>query len=104
MPVITAAISPYRETRDDARKLHEGNGASSRSSSRPRSRTARSATSRASTRRRARGEIKEFTGVSDPYEEPENPELRVETSGKSPEESAQEVLAYLESEGLIPAS
>ena len=26
VPVITAAISPYRETRDDARKLHEGNG------------------------------------------------------------------------------
>ena len=35
-----------------------------------------------------RGEIANFTGVSDPYEEPENPEVRVETAGKTPEESA----------------
>ena len=47
------------------------------------------------------GEIKEFTGISDPYEEPENPEIRVETAGKTPEESAQDILAYLESDGLI---
>ncbi len=49
------------------------------------------------------GEIKEFTGISDPYEEPLNPELRVETAGKTPEESAADVLAYLEGEGLIAA-
>jgi adenylyl-sulfate kinase len=41
------------------------------------------------------GEIAEFTGVSDPYEEPERPELRVETEGRSPEESAREVLRHL---------
>ena len=35
------------------------------------------------------GEIKEFTGVSDPYEPPENPELVIETEQQSPEESAQ---------------
>ena len=49
------------------------------------------------------GEIPEFTGVSDPYEPPENPELLVETAGKTPEESAQQVLDYLEGQGLIPA-
>jgi adenylylsulfate kinase-like enzyme len=42
-----------------------------------------------------RGEIPEFTGVSDPYEEPESPEVRVETEGRSPEASAREVLDYL---------
>jgi adenylylsulfate kinase-like enzyme len=42
------------------------------------------------------GELKEFTGVSDPYEEPESPELRVETEGREPAESAREVLVYLE--------
>ncbi len=41
------------------------------------------------------GELKEFTGVSDPYEEPESPELRVETEGRSPEECAREVVAHL---------
>ena len=47
------------------------------------------------------GEIKEFTGVSDPYEEPENPEIVVETADQSPEESAQQILAYLEDNGFI---
>jgi adenylyl-sulfate kinase len=42
-----------------------------------------------------KGEIAEFTGVSDPYEDPEDPELRVETEGRTPEESARVVLDYL---------
>jgi adenylylsulfate kinase len=42
------------------------------------------------------GEIPEFTGVSDPYEAPESPELRVETEGRGAHESAREVLEYLE--------
>lgn len=46
------------------------------------------------------GELAEFTGVSDPYEAPESPELRVETEGRSPEDSARDVLAYLEA---VPA-
>jgi adenylyl-sulfate kinase len=41
------------------------------------------------------GEIAEFTGVSDPYEAPESPEVRVETEGRAPEASAREVLDYL---------
>ena len=50
------------------------------------------------------GEIKEFTGVSDPYEPPENPELVIETEQQSPEESAQQILAYLEERDLIPGA
>ena len=49
------------------------------------------------------GEIKEFTGISDPYEEPVSPELVVDTEAASAEQSAQAVLAYLESRNLIPA-
>jgi adenylyl-sulfate kinase len=41
------------------------------------------------------GELPEFTGVSDPYEIPEDPELRVDTEGRSPEECAREVLDLL---------
>ncbi|MEI8104743.1 MAG: adenylyl-sulfate kinase [Actinomycetes bacterium] len=47
------------------------------------------------------GEIPEFTGVSDPYEEPADPEIRVETEGRTPEESARIVIARLEELGLL---
>ena len=48
------------------------------------------------------GEIKEFTGVSDPYEPPENAEIVLETDKQSPEESAQQILSFLEERELIP--
>ena len=41
------------------------------------------------------GEIQNFTGVSDPYEEPENPEVTVDTENETPEESAERVLRKL---------
>jgi len=41
------------------------------------------------------GLIKGYTGIDDPYEIPEAPEVRVDTSGKSPDEAAQEILIYL---------
>ena len=101
VPVITAAISPYRETRNNARAIHEGHGkfvevfvATSLEDCEARD------TKRLYAKARS-GEIKEFTGVSDPYEEPENPELRIETADKTPEDNAKEILDYLESEGLI---
>ena len=47
------------------------------------------------------GKIKEFTGISDPYEEPENPELRIDTADCTPDEAAQRVILKLESMGLI---
>jgi len=47
------------------------------------------------------GEIADFTGVSDPYEEPVDPELRLQTEGRSPEESAQIVIATLVGLGLV---
>ena len=103
VPVITAAISPYRATRDAGRALHEGHGrfvevfvATSLEDCEARDTKGLYAKARS-------GEIKEFTGISDPYEEPENPELRIETADKTPEENAGEILVYLEAEGLIPA-
>jgi sulfate adenylyltransferase len=47
------------------------------------------------------GIIKEFTGISDPYEAPESPELSIDTSDLSPEEAAQRVILLLEKEGYI---
>jgi len=47
------------------------------------------------------GIIKGFTGIDDPYEAPENPELRIDTSNISQEEAVQELLVYLENEGYL---
>ena len=47
------------------------------------------------------GKIKEFTGISDPYEEPETPELRVETENVDVDNCAHQVILKLESMGLI---
>jgi adenylylsulfate kinase len=47
------------------------------------------------------GEIKEFTGISAPYEAPAKPELAINTAGQSVEASALQILKYLESRGVI---
>jgi adenylylsulfate kinase len=49
------------------------------------------------------GEIKEFTGISSPYEAPEAPELRVDTGSQNLEQSVAQVLAYLAEQGVMPA-
>jgi adenylyl-sulfate kinase len=101
--VIAAAISPYRETRAKARELVEHFG---------RFVEVYVATSLEECARRDvnglykkafAGEIKGFTGVDDPYEPPESPEIVLETEGKTPEESAEVVIAKLEELGVIPA-
>ncbi len=48
-----------------------------------------------------RGEIKNFTGISDPYEEPENPELVIDTERLTPKESIEEVINYLKKQNLV---
>ncbi len=48
------------------------------------------------------GELKNFTGIDAPYEQPEHPELRLDTAALSPEESAQAVVSYLEEHGVLP--
>ena len=94
--VIVSAISPYAATRATARALVEGAAA--------RFVEVHVATSLEECARRDvkglyekafAGELKEFTGVSDPYEEPESPELRLETEGRPPDDAAAEVLEYL---------
>jgi len=48
------------------------------------------------------GEIENFTGVSDPYEEPENPEIVCHTAEESPGGSVAKIIAYLEEQGYVP--
>lgn len=47
------------------------------------------------------GEIPQFTGVSDPYEPPENPELHIKTDEETPETSVASVLLYLDTNGWM---
>ena len=47
-----------------------------------------------------RGEIKHMTGIDDPYEPPENPDLTLDTEKESPEESAEKLLSTLRSLGI----
>jgi adenylylsulfate kinase len=97
--VITAAISPYRQTRDEARALMGDRfvevfvKASVEECAR---RDVKGLYEKA-----FKGEIKEFTGVSDPYEEPSSPEIVVDTEELSPEESAQKIVERLEQLGLV---
>lgn len=50
------------------------------------------------------GELENFTGVSDPYEDPPNPEIIVETDKETLEESVRNVMQYLEENGFAPIS
>jgi adenylyl-sulfate kinase len=98
---ITAAISPYRELRDEARALMGDRfveiyvKASVEECAR---RDVKGLYEKA-----FRGEIKEFTGVSDPYEPPVDPEITLDTEAETPDESAGKVLAYLDSRVQIAA-
>src|SRR5438132_5369603 len=102
--VITAAISPYEETRRQAREMVEEWGAFvevyvAASVEECARRDVKGLYEKA-----FRGEIKGFTGVDDPYEAPMSPELVLDTEAHDPEESAQLVLAKLEELGLVPAA
>jgi len=50
------------------------------------------------------GIVKEFTGISDPYEEPKDAEVVIDTTDLTPEEAAQEIILHLEREGFIGAN
>ena len=90
--VITAAISPYREVRDEARAMIkdfvEIYADAPLEVCEERDVKGLYAKARA-------GEIKGFTGIDDPYEAPENAELVLKTGEQSPEESAQQVIDKL---------
>ncbi|MBO0856970.1 MAG: adenylyl-sulfate kinase [Chloracidobacterium sp.] len=103
--VIAAAISPYREIRDEVRGSIEAEGAIFLEIFVKASLDALVARDVKGLYKKAlAGEIKQFTGVSDPYEEPLSPELVVETDRETVEESAAKILARLEKLNLITAA
>ena len=98
---ITAAISPYRATRDAARALMDGRFVEIHVKASVDECARRDV--KGLYEKAFAGEIKEFTGVSDPYEDPESPELVLETESETPEESAAKVLALLDDRQAAPA-
>jgi adenylylsulfate kinase len=102
VPVITAAISPYRELRDEARETMGDRFIEvfvKASVEVCAERDVKGLYEKA-----FKGEIKEFTGVSDPYEPPLDPELTLDTEHESAEDSAAKILSLLEERQLIPAA
>jgi adenylyl-sulfate kinase len=101
VPVITAAISPYREIRREARDLMGERFIEVYVKASVETCAERDV--KGLYEKAFKGEIKEFTGVSDPYEIPEHAEIIVDTENQEPEESAAQIIAYLEERALIPA-
>ena len=101
--VIAAAISPYEETRRKARELVEEFGSFVEVFVKASVDECARRDVKGLYEKAFRGEIKEFTGVDDPYEEPSSPELVLDTEVHGPEESAALVVAKLEQLGLVPA-
>jgi sulfate adenylyltransferase len=100
---ICAPIAPYDATRKHVRGLIEPLGgfilvhlATSLEDCEQRDRKGLYAKARA-------GVLKEFTGISDPYEEPKDAEVVINTAELTPEEAAQEIILHLEREGFVGA-
>ncbi|MEK7313798.1 MAG: adenylyl-sulfate kinase [Deltaproteobacteria bacterium] len=97
---ITAFISPYRADRDNARKLQKPGEFIEVYVKCPIEVCEERDTKGLYKKARA-GEVKEFTGISAPYEEPENAEMIIDTSEMNLEQSVRAILEYLEEKGYI---
>lgn len=98
---ITAAISPYRDIRDQNRALI-GDFIEVFASCPLDALVKRDV--KGLYEKAIRGEIPNFTGVSDPYEEPLNPEIVVHTDTETVDESVNKILSFLEQKGYIPTA
>jgi len=98
--VLTAFISPFREDRQVVRKLHQDGDfievycAASLEACETRD-------VKGLYQRARKGEIKDFTGISSPYEEPQSAEISVDTGSLTLEDCVEEVITYLQNKGVI---
>ena len=97
---ITAFISPYREDRDAVRKLLN-NGEFIEVYVKCPLDVCEERDTKGLYKKARAGEVKDFTGISAPYEEPLNPELTIDSSKLTVEESTRAVLNYLEEKGCV---
>ena len=100
--VITAAISPYRSTRDEVRKMVGSDQFIEVFVDTPIDVCERRDVKGMYAQAR-RGEITSFTGIDDPYEPPLHPEIRLDTVHASVEENVAGIMTYLEGHGFLQA-
>ncbi|MGH8509650.1 MAG: adenylyl-sulfate kinase [Gammaproteobacteria bacterium] len=100
--VMTAFISPYRADRDRARKL-VAPGDFIEVYCECAIEICEQRDVKGLYRRARAGEIKEFTGISAPYEEPDNPELRIDSGAEPVESCVQRIIDHLATQGVVPA-
>ena len=101
--VIVSAISPYEEARRKAREMIERFGPFIEVFVDVSVEEAARRDVKGLYEKALRGEIDNFTGVSDPYEKPSSPELRIDSEHEDKEESARRILDLLEEKGLLSA-
>jgi adenylylsulfate kinase len=99
---MTAFISPYRADRDKARQLHEPGKFIEVFVDAPLS-VLENRDPKGLYKKARAGQIPEFTGISAPYEAPENPEIHLDTDKMNIEACADAVIRYLEEKGYIPS-
>jgi len=100
--VITAAISPYREVRSEVRRSIENEGADFvEVFLRCPIEVLAKRDVKGLYKKALAGEIKEFTGVSDPYEEPHDPDVLIETNCETVEQSARKIIQELVRHRLV---
>jgi sulfate adenylyltransferase len=98
---ICAPIAPYRETRRAVRRMIEEHGAFIEVHVATPLEVCEARDRKGLYAKARQGLIKEFTGISDPYEVPERAEIDIDTSNLSPMEAAQEIYLHLLKEGYI---
>jgi sulfate adenylyltransferase len=98
--VICAAVSPYRATRNDVRGLVGAERFIEVFVNTPIEECEKRDDKGLYAKAR-RGEIENFTGISDPYEPPIEPEMKLETLDKSAEDNARSIIAYLIDRGFV---
>lgn len=99
---IVAFISPFRAERDAARRLFEAGEFVEIFVDTPLA-VAEARDPKGLYRKARRGELKNLTGIDSPYDTPENPELRIDTTRLSPDEAAGIVVAYLHANDWLRA-
>lgn len=97
---ITAFVSPYRKDRDFCRQLM-GEGRFMEVLVKADLKTCEERDPKGMYKKAIKGEIKEFTGISAPYEEPLNPEIFLDTDSQSIEEETQMVIDHLRKNEII---
>jgi len=98
---ICAPIAPYAETRRAVREAIEQHGAFIEIHVSTPLEVCEARDRKGLYAKARKGIIPEFTGISDPYDVPENPELSIDTSQLAPPEAAQKILLYLLKEGYL---